>query len=65
MRYKILHRSRRTRWVGHVTHMGDIRNVYKIWLEYLKGNEHFEDIGIYGRIILGWILKERGWRGVD
>jgi hypothetical protein len=45
-------RSRRMRWVGHTKYMGEMRNVYNIWLENLKGRDHSEDLGIYGKIIL-------------
>jgi hypothetical protein len=31
-------------------------NVYKIWLESLKGSDHSEELAIDGRIILEWIL---------
>jgi hypothetical protein len=34
-------------------------------LENLKGRDHSEDIGIDGRIILSWILKEAGFEIVD
>jgi hypothetical protein len=49
-------KSRSMRWVGHVAHMGEMRNAYKIWLENLKGRDHLEDLGVDGRIILEWIL---------
>jgi hypothetical protein len=26
------------------------------WLEIMKGRDHLEDIGVYGKIILEWIL---------
>jgi hypothetical protein len=29
-------------------------NAYKIWLENVKGRDHFEDLGINGKIILEW-----------
>jgi hypothetical protein len=28
------------------------------WLKNLKGRDHFEDIGLYEKIILEWILGE-------
>jgi hypothetical protein len=31
-------------------------NSYKIFVGYLKGRDHLEDIGAGGRIILEWIL---------
>jgi hypothetical protein len=38
--------------------MGEMRNVYKIWLGSLKGTDHLEDLGINGRIILKCILQK-------
>jgi hypothetical protein len=40
---------------GRVVRMGEMRNLYKIWYENLKGRDHSEDRGIDGRIILEWI----------
>jgi hypothetical protein len=45
-------KSRRMRWAGHVPCMRLIINAYKIWLECLKGDDHFEEPDIDGRIIL-------------
>jgi hypothetical protein len=28
----------------------------KFWLESLQGRDHSKDLGVYGRIILKWIL---------
>jgi hypothetical protein len=36
-----------------------MRNMYKLWLESLKGRDHLEDIGVDGRITLKWILGNR------
>jgi len=46
---------RRIRWVGHVAHMGVMRNPYNILSENLKGRDHSEDPGVYGTM-LEWIL---------
>jgi hypothetical protein len=49
-------KSERMRWVGHVAHMGEMRNAYKIWLEDLTGRGHLEDTDVDGRIVSEWIL---------
>jgi len=36
----------------------DVRNGKNILLESLKGRDHLEDVGIYGKIILEWILRK-------
>jgi hypothetical protein len=46
------------RWAGHVACMGQMRNAHKIFVEYLKGRDHFEDLSIHGKIILQRILEE-------
>jgi hypothetical protein len=59
-------KSRRIRWIGHVAHMGKMRNAYKILLEILKGRDRSEDLGVDGMIILKWILGRqslRAWIG--
>jgi hypothetical protein len=35
------------------------------WLDNLKGRDHFEDMGIDGRILLEWILRGIGLEIVD
>jgi hypothetical protein len=51
-------KARRTRWVGHVARMGEVRGEVHttFWLGSLKGGDHWEDLGIDGRITLRWIL---------
>jgi hypothetical protein len=39
--------------------MGEMRTVYKIWSENLKGRDHLEDLGLGGKIMLDWILRRR------
>jgi len=29
------------------------------WLEDLKGRDHSEDLGVYGKIIVEWILEKQ------
>jgi hypothetical protein len=45
-------KSRRMRWAGHVTHMGEMRSANNV----LVGRGHTEDLGVDGRIILEWIF---------
>jgi hypothetical protein len=48
--------SRRLRWVGHVAHVGEGRGVYGVLVGSPKGRDHWEDLGIGGRITLRWTL---------
>jgi hypothetical protein len=34
------------------------------WWESQRKRDHYEDLNICGRIILKWILRERGWGGM-
>jgi hypothetical protein len=45
-------KSRRTRWAGHVTCMGEMRNAYKTLVENLKERIHSEDLYVNGRKLL-------------
>jgi hypothetical protein len=50
--------SRRMRWEGHVARMGEGREVFAgFWLGGPKGKNHWEDLGIGGRIALRWTLR--------
>jgi hypothetical protein len=51
-------KSRRFRWAGHVACMGEGRGVYNtgFWLGGPKGRDHWEDLGVGGRITLRWTL---------
>jgi hypothetical protein len=51
-----LMKSRRMRWVGHVAHMGETRNAYKILVRKVEGRNHIKDLGIGGWTILELIL---------
>jgi hypothetical protein len=51
-----VNKSRRMRWAGHVTHMGE-------GLAGLKARDHLEDLGIDGKITLIWTLGRQGWMG--
>jgi hypothetical protein len=56
-------KSRRMRWMGYVTHMEEGRGVTGFWLGSLKIRDHWEDLGIGGRITLSWTLGRKGSMG--
>jgi hypothetical protein len=43
-------KSRRMRWVGHVARMGEVFTGF--WLGSRKARDHWEDLGVGGRIII-------------
>jgi hypothetical protein len=45
-------KSRRMRWAGHVARMGEGRGAYRVWLGGPKVRDHWEELGIGGRITL-------------
>jgi hypothetical protein len=47
---------RRMRWAGHVAHMGERRDVYRVLVWKSQGTDHLGIPGIDGRIIFRWIL---------
>jgi hypothetical protein len=47
----------RMRWVGHIAHMGDKRGANGFWRKNLEYRDHLENLGVYGRITLKWILR--------
>jgi hypothetical protein len=49
-------KSRRMRWAGHVARMGEGRGFTGFWLGSPKARDHWEDLGVGGRIILRWTL---------
>jgi len=51
-------KSRRMRWDGHVTRMGEERGCIGSWWENRSEGVHWGDLGVDGWIILGWI----SWR---
>jgi hypothetical protein len=51
-------KSRRMRWTGHVARMGEERCVYRILVGNTRERDHWRDLGVDGRIILGWIFRK-------
>jgi hypothetical protein len=43
-------------WAGHVARMGKGEVFTGFWLTGPKGRNHYEDLGVGGRITLRWIL---------
>jgi hypothetical protein len=50
-------KSRSMGLTDHVARVGEIMNI-ELWSEYTKGRDYYGDIGVNGRMILKWILKE-------
>ena len=50
-------KSRRMRWAGHVTRMGEERGVYRVLVGKPESKNHWGDIGVDGWIILGRICR--------
>jgi hypothetical protein len=50
-------KSRRMRWAGHVTRMGEKRNAYRILVGKPLGKNHWVDQAVGGWTILKWILE--------
>ena len=48
---------RRMRWDGHVACMGEEGGVYRVLVGKSEGKNHWEDLGVDGWIILGWISR--------
>jgi hypothetical protein len=47
------------RWAGYVVRMVEMRMLTKSRLEILKGRDYSEDLGVDGRLILNWTLRNR------
>jgi hypothetical protein len=50
-------KSRRIRWVIHVAYTGVMRVFTRFWLGGPKVRDHWEDLGIGGRITLSCTLE--------
>jgi hypothetical protein len=49
-------KSRRMRWAGHVARMGEGRGVYRVFVGRPEARDHWEDLGVGGKISLRWTL---------
>jgi hypothetical protein len=49
--------------VGHVARMEVGRGAYRLWLGGPKVGDHWEDLGVGGRITLRWTLGRQGSMG--
>ena len=54
-------KSRRMRWVGHVTRMGTADMYTGFSLGRLRERDHLEDLGVD----VGYNLRVGGWGGID
>jgi hypothetical protein len=43
-------KSRKMRWVGHLAHVGEVRNLYRVLVGKTEGKNHLEDQGVDGRM---------------
>jgi hypothetical protein len=48
----------RIRWAGHVRHIGERRNVYRIFAGISKGVENLVDLSIDGRLVSKLLLEK-------
>ena len=53
--------SRRLRWADCIAHMEKKEMYTGFWWRNLRTRDYLENLGIYGRIILKCILKNRMW----
>ena len=50
-------KSRRMRWAGHVARMVEERGCIGSWWGNRREGDHWGDLGVDGRVILGWICR--------
>jgi len=48
-------KSRRMRWSGHVSRIGERRGIYRVMVRNPDGKNHLEDKVVDGRIVLRWM----------
>jgi hypothetical protein len=58
-------KSRRMRWVGHVTQLGEMRNVYNILIGKPEGKRPLVSSGSRWEDTVAMDFKEIGWECVD
>jgi hypothetical protein len=58
-------KSRKMRWAGHVAHMGELRNAYRILFRKLDGKRPLRRARCRWKGNTRMDLKENGWEGVD
>lgn len=51
-------REIKSRWVGYLAHMGEVKNWPNLWTENLKGGDNLEDVGVSGRVKLKQALNK-------
>jgi hypothetical protein len=56
-------KSWRMRWAGHVARMGRGEVFARFWFGGPKVKDHWEDLGVGGRITLRWTLRRYGSMG--
>jgi hypothetical protein len=54
---------RRMRWAGHVAYMGEGEVHTGFWWGKLRDEDHLEDPGLDGMLMLTWICRK--WDGRD
>jgi hypothetical protein len=58
-------KSRRARWAGHVTHMVENRNAYRILVGKSEGRRPLRRPRYRWKDNIKMDLKETGWSGMD
>jgi len=52
------------RLAGHVARMGEERGRIGSWWGNWREGDHWEDLGVDGLIVLGWISRRWDWTGL-